>query len=253
MIIVDKKVVNNIPVIEMVDSNQTEKNIPLAIFYHGVTNQKEQGLTAGYELAQRGFRTLIPDAFLHGERKKDAYHGPKEMAFWQIELNTVEELPTLVDYYVAKGLTTKDQITVTGLSMGAIATCMAFAKYPWIKSGGCLMGNPDPSSFTQWLLTSQWRSVVEGLDNIDQDVILQAMVPFNPLSLKKGPEKIAGRSLYVWHGQEDETVPFEQMKAFMETISNEPYAQNVHFEFYEGHAHKVPYEIFVQMAEYLAD
>ncbi|MGP6139994.1 prolyl oligopeptidase family serine peptidase [Jeotgalibaca sp. A127] len=251
MIIVDKKIVNNIPVIELVKSNQIDKKIPLAIFYHGVTNQKEQGLTAGYELAQRGFRTIIPDAFLHGERKEEPYQGPKEMAFWHIELKTVEELPALVDYYVAKGLATKNQVTVTGLSMGAIATCMAFAKYPWIKAGGCLMGNPDPSSFTQWLLTSQWRSVVEGLESIDQDVVLQAMAPFNPLSLKRAPEKIAGRPFYIWHGEEDETVPFEQMKAFVESISQEPYAKNVHFEFYEGHAHKVPYEVFVKMADYL--
>lgn len=252
MIVMEKKVIANIPVIEMVASELAHDTLPMALFYHGVTQQKEQSLTAGYELAQRGFRTVIPDAFLHGDRKVETYKGPKEMAFWSIQLKTIEELPILVDYYVDQKLATQDNVTVTGLSMGAIATCMAFVKYPWIKAAGCLMGNPDPLSFTQWLLTSQWRSVVENLESINQDFIKEAMAPFTPLSMKNAPEKIAGRPLYIWHGKDDETVPYKQMSEFIAEIRDKPFAKKLQVEFYEGHAHKVPYEIFVKMSQYLA-
>ena len=64
MIVIERKVINNIPIIEMVEQDSLHKNVPSALFYHGVTNQKEQGLMAGYELAQKGFRTVIPDAYL---------------------------------------------------------------------------------------------------------------------------------------------------------------------------------------------
>lgn len=251
MIIVDRKIVQNIPIIEMMDSNIVDEQAPLALFFHGVTNQKEQGLQPGYELAQRGFRVVIPDAYLHGERKDEPYHGPKEMAFWQIEMKTVEELPLLVEHYVSKGLAVKDDVSITGLSMGGIATCMAFAAYPWIKRAGCLMGNPDPMSFTQWLLTSQWRSLVEGLDNIDESMVNDIMRPFDAFSLLKAPEKIAQRPFYIWHGKDDQTVPFELMDQFVTMLTTNSDTSNLKVEFYEGHAHKVPYEIFVNMAEFL--
>lgn len=248
MIVIENKVINNIPIIEMVEKDSIDKNLPLAFFYHGVTNQKEQGLMAGYELAQKGFRTVIPDAYLHGERKDEPYQGPKEMAFWHIEMKTIEELPGIVDYYVSRQLASKDEVTVTGLSMGAIATCMAFVKYPWIKAAGCLMGNPDPISFTKWLLTSRWRDSIEEMAEVDEATVEIAMRPFLPLSLKESPEKIAGRPFYIWHGKEDETVPFSQMEQFVSSITGQDYGDNVHVTFSEGHAHKVPYAIFVEMA-----
>ena len=251
MIVIEKKVINNVPVIEMVEQDALHKNLPLALFFHGVTNQKEQGLTVGYELAKKGFRTVIPDAYLHGERIDEPYHGPKEMAFWHIEMKTIEELPEIVDYYVSRQLASHNSVTVTGLSMGAIATCMAFAKYPWIKAAGCLMGNPDPVSFTKWLLTSHWRDSIEEMANVDEATIEVAMRPFLSLSLKEAPEKIAGRPFYIWHGKEDATVPFEQMEQFVTAIAEKDYARNVHATFSEGQGHKVPYEIFVAMAEVL--
>ena len=251
VIVIERKVINNIPIIEMVEQDSLHKNVPLALFYHGVTNQKEQGLMAGYELAQKGFRTVIPDAYLHGERKDEPYHGPKEMAFWHIEMKTVDELPEIVDYYVSRQLASKDAVTVTGLSMGAIATCMSFVKYPWIKAAGCLMGNPDPVSFTKWLLTSHWRDSIKEMAEVDEATIEIAMRPFLPLSLKEAPEKIAGRPFYIWHGKEDETVPFTQMEQFVASLSGHEFAENVHVTFSDNQAHKVPYAIFVEMAAIL--
>ena len=110
------------------------------------------------------------------------------------------------------------------------------------------MGTPDPVSFTKWLLTSRWQGSIEEMAEVDEATIEIAMRPFLPLSLKEAPEKIAGRPFYIWHGKEDETVPFSQMEKFVASLSGHDYAKNVHTTFSKGHAHKVPYTIFVEMA-----
>lgn len=251
MITVQRKEIQAIPVLEMVEQERMEEQLPLAIFLHGITNQKEKGLEPGYEMARRGMRVLIPDAFLHGERKKEEYQGTKEMAFWNIVWHSIEELPYLADHYVTEKKALANRISVTGLSMGAITTCMALAKYPWIHSAGCLMGTPDPIGFTEWVLSSHW---VEGMDPVDADIdeIDQLMAPFREWSLQDEPEKLAGRPFYIWHGTEDQSVPFEQMNAFVAKNEQEDYAANIKFEYGEGAGHKVPYEIFSHMADYLA-
>lgn len=249
MITIQRKLIHNIPVLEMVEEKRLEERTPVAVFFHGVTNQKERGLEPGYELAKQGMRVIIPDAFLHGERKAEEYNGKKEMEFWSVVWRSLEELPFLVDHYVAENLVLHSKVFVTGLSMGAITTCMAVARYPWIYGAAALMGNPDPIGFTEWILSSHW---VEGLeDEVKREDVATLMAPFREVSLKDQPEKIAGRPFYIWHGTADESVPFDQMNQFIEDIEAAPYAERVEFEYAEGHGHKVPYEVFGKMAEYL--
>ena len=250
MITIQRKIIHGIPVLEIVESKHENEELPLAIFLHGITNQKEKGLEPGYEMAKQGMRVVVPDAFLHGERKNESYNGSKEMAFWTIVWHSIEEIPFLVDYYVAQGKAMSTRVSVTGLSMGAITTCMAVVKYPWIHSAGCLMGTPDPIGFTQWVLTSHW---VEGMPPLDTDEVSELMNPFRELSLQDAPEKIAGRPFYIWHGTSDQSVPFEQMNSFVAQIQQEEYAKNVKFEYKEGAGHKVPYQIFEEMAEYIGN
>lgn len=248
VIIIERKEIHNIPILEIVEASRKEQRLPLAVYLHGVTNQKEKGLEPGYELAKQGMRVIIPDAYLHGERKQEEYNGQKEMEFWSIVWRSLEELPFLVDHYVTENLAHQSRVIVTGLSMGAITTCMAMARYPWIYAGGCLMGNPDPIAFTQWILTSHWT---DGMDDIDQQEAVALMAPFREVSLKEAPEKLAGRPFFIWHGTEDQSVPFEQMNDFVSQVEGEPYAEKMKFVYAEGHGHKVPYEVFSQMADYL--
>lgn len=252
VIIVNEFEISNIPVIEMVEKDATNKKLPLAFFLHGFTNQKEHGLMPGYEMARQGMRVIIPDAFLHGERKDESFSESKERAFWEIEWKTVHELPDIVDYYISKGLAAKNDVSVTGLSMGGIAVCMAMVKYPWIRSAACLMGNPNPLHFTNWLLTSKWQTDREELQVISPEAIDEMMKDFIPLTLQAFPEKIAGRPFYIWHGKADDTVPFSHMQHFANEVVGKDYARQVHVDFYEGYGHKVPLEIFKKMALFLA-
>ena len=249
-ITIERKLIHHIPVLELVETNKKNDRLPLAVVLHGITNQKEKGLEPGYELAKQGMRVIIPDAFLHGERKNEPYSGGKETEFWSIIWRSLEELPYLVDHYVTENLALNSRIHVTGLSMGAITTCMALVKYPWIYAGAALMGNPDPIGFTEWILSSHWVDGVED-NTVNKDDVIQLMAPFRELSLKEYPEKIAGRPFYIWHGTADKSVPFEQMDGFIKEIADEAYAKKINYNYAEGHGHKVPYEVFAEMAEFL--
>lgn len=249
MISIERKEIKQLPILEMVDYKLKEEKCPLVVFFHGITGQKEKSLEAGYELAQKGFRVILPDAFLHGERKNEHYDGPKEMEFWSIVWHNVEELPIIVDYYETHNLIYDGKISVAGLSMGGITTCIALAKYPWIYSAASLMGNPDPIGFTKWLVTSSW---VEGMPDIKTADIESTMAAFKPFSLQEHPEKIAGRPFYIWHGKEDNSVPFSQTEAFVSMIENKPFASQMEYDYYEGHGHKVPNDVFGKTAQFLA-
>lgn len=248
MILIKRKIIHHIPILEIVEEDKKGEAVPLALFYHGIMNQKERGLEPGYALAKKGMRVVIPDAYRHGERKEEAYEGEPAAEFWSVVLQNIKELPSLVEAYVDSGLAKKDQVSVTGLSMGGITTCIALTQYPWIHSAACLMGSPDPIGLSHWALKSRW---VEGLPPIDAEKVTALMAPFESLSLKEQPESLADKPFYIWHGTADESVPFDQMAQFVSDIRKEAYAEKICFRSTEGAGHRVPYAIFEEMAVFL--
>jgi len=250
MIIIEKKIIRNIPVLEIVEEKYKNDTLPLAFFFHGLTNQKERGLEPGYALASHGMRAVIPDAYRHGERKNEPYDGEPAAEFWSVVMHNIKEFPLIAADYVEKGLADITKISVTGLSLGGITTCIALTQFPWIHSAGCLMGTPDPIGLSHWALQSHW---VEGLPPIDTDKVNELMAPFAPLSLEKHPEAIAKKPFYIWHGTADESVPFKQMEQFVRAVQGKAFAANIRFVTSEGVGHKVPSAIFEGMAAFLGE
>lgn len=250
MILIERKIINDIPILEIVEEDKKQETTPLVFFYHGITNQKERGLEPGYALASNGMRVIIPDAYRHGERKEEAYAGEPAAEFWSVVLKNIKELPDIVEAYVEAGLAKRETVSVTGLSMGGITTCIALTQYPWIHSAACLMGSPDPIGLSHWALQSRWA---EGLPPLDDEKVNALMAPFENLSLKEHPESLVDTPFYIWHGTADESVPYEQMEQFVNSISGESYADNICFRSTEGAGHRVPYAIFEEMAVFLGN
>ena len=98
MISIITKEINDLPILEICDSEKLGEELPLVFFYHGWTGCKERVLTQGYEIAKKGFRVILPDALYHGDRQEGDVKG-HVLEFWKIVLNSVKEFPTLVDYY----------------------------------------------------------------------------------------------------------------------------------------------------------
>ena len=100
MILIERKIINDIPILEIVEEDKKQETTPLVFFYHDITNQKERGLEPGYALASNGMRVIIPDAYRHGERKEEAYAGEPAAEFWSVVLKNIKELPDIVEAYV---------------------------------------------------------------------------------------------------------------------------------------------------------
>lgn len=250
MISIKNVIVKGLPLLEIVSQEHFSETLPTVFFYHGWTSSKESSMVNGYELAKQGFRALLPEAYLHGERKTST-SSPENMEFWDVILHNLNEITVLKDYYVEQGLTDPEKIGVAGLSMGGITTNAMLTQFPWIKAASVLMGTPSPIAFSKWLLNAPWA---EGLDiQLTEQQVNEAMEPLKHISLDLQPEKINGRPIYVWHGTKDELVPYSLTKKFIQMIQDKPYAENVQFETTVGGIHKVPYAISVEMAKFFKD
>lgn len=250
MISIKNVTVEGLPLLEIAPEATFTEKLPTVFFYHGWTNVKESSLVNGYELAKRGFRALLPEAHLHGERKStEPTKGNTD--FWDVVVHNLSEINTIKEYYITQELTDPDRIGVSGLSMGGITTSAMLTQFPWIKAAGVLMGTPSPVDFSKWILKSPWT---EGLDiDLTEEQIDQITDPLKAISLALQPEKIAERPVYFWHGTDDELVPYSLTNEFIQTIQDESYAKNIRFETTINGTHKVPYAISVEMADFFAE
>jgi len=250
MITVTETMVQSIPLLEVVEEGNKNKNIPVVVFYHGWTGCKESVLVHGYELARKGFRAVLPDALYHGSRKQKLSLIEAAMQFWPIIFNSVEELPVLKEHYEQKyknGI----KIGAAGLSMGGMTTSAILTKYPWVDAASILMRSVDPSGFTRWLLQSKAVSDVTSSIQLLSDVELGMLYKqLDSYSLEKQPGKIAGRPVHFWHATGDPVVPFWPTFDFYESIKDQPFAEKADFSVTEGGGHKVPYTEIQKMADF---
>lgn len=110
--------VGDIALIHAVPAGQYQQPLPTVFFYHGYTSSKEVYAYFGYALAKAGFRVILPDADLHGER----YHGDAAQRlahFWEILRRNIDELPALKAHFAERGVIDGTRIGVAGASMGA--------------------------------------------------------------------------------------------------------------------------------------
>ena len=90
-VVVRKRKVGNIPLLEVVAEDKIYEPLPLIIYYHGWQTAKELVLTQGRKLAAKNFRVLLPDAANHGERKTKTSEIPSmSLVFWWIILKTLD-------------------------------------------------------------------------------------------------------------------------------------------------------------------
>ncbi|HEM1602687.1 TPA: hypothetical protein U0Y36_000427, partial [Listeria monocytogenes] len=97
MIQVENEQIAGIPVLHISNSENADQMLPTIIFYHGFTSQKELYLHYGYLLAQRGFRVVLPDAKLHGERLQGANPEDQATFFWDVIETNIIEFPLITN------------------------------------------------------------------------------------------------------------------------------------------------------------
>lgn len=201
-----------IAVIHAVPSGNYEKPLPTVFFYHGYTSSKEVYAYFAYALAKVGFRVVLPDCEMHGERF-DGDETRRLGHFWEILKRNVDELPALKAHFAQRGLIDAERVGVAGASMGGMTTLGAFSRYTWVKAAASLMGAGYFTSLAQRLyppLDPQGQP-------LNDAAFAARLSPLAAYEIEHHWENLAGRPLLLWHGETDDVVP----AAESERLANE--------------------------------
>lgn len=249
MILVDKKIVANIPLLEIVRNDLLDRAVPTVFFFHGFTSAKEHNLHYAYLLAEKNIRVILPEADLHGERSRNISMEEQALHFWEIILKNIDELGLLKDEYVNRHLTVENQIGVVGTSMGGITTFGALCKYDWITAAVSLMGNPAYHHFARYLvaeLQSQGHEIPYSDQQLEGEY--QKLLP---VDLSMQPEKLNNRPLLFWHGKKDPIVPYTYAHEFYQKVKkNYEYSDHIQFILDNHAGHKVSREGLLATVEW---
>jgi hypothetical protein len=192
----------NIAVIHAVPAGQYEQPLPTVFFYHGYTSSKEVYAYFAYALAKAGFRAVLPDCDMHGERF-DGNETRRLAHFWEILKTNVDELPALKRHFERRGLIAEQRVGVAGASMGAMTSLGAFTRYPWVKATASLMGSG--------YFTSLARTLYPPLDEqgqpLDEATFAARIALLADYGVEHHWDSFAGRPLLFWHGEADDVVP----------------------------------------------
>ncbi|MGF3072481.1 serine aminopeptidase domain-containing protein [Facklamia sp. P12945] len=228
-------------------SEQVNQPLPLVFFYHGWTNSAGEHLHYGMEIARQGFRVVMPDAYLHG--KRGDRKSLELQGFLMALRANIEEFPLLFDHFKS---TTKDNfVAVSGMSMGAMTTLLLLSRHPFLSAAVSLMGSAHISKLIDQNIINNQSSSNQSLTN--NQLLKETHKEFAIIyqsDLSKQAEKIANRPLYIWHGENDPLVPYQDTVEFVESIIDQPYSQNTYFN-HEPAYHRVPFKEIVKMASFL--
>lgn len=245
--------IGNIPILEFTPTDKMDQPLPLVIFYHGWTNTKEDSATEAIELVKRGFRVVLPDCLMHGDRY---VHNTKvaDELFFKVLLQNMTEFPAIINYYVERYLIKDDYIAVSGLSMGGITSAMLLTHHPEIKAASILMGTPKLLTYAK-LLAQQYFENSQGTEEAANDETAAQLQKLGDylahFDLSLMPHKINQRPLLFWHAQGDPTIPHNLTEDFFEENFQQSYANHTHFVSDQAGKHKVTYLAAFRQAAFL--
>lgn len=250
MIAISKESWNDIPLLHVVDQEKKEQPLPTLTYIHGFTSAKEHNLPLAYLLADKGYRVLLPDAMLHGDRETDISYKERQLQFFDIVQQNLDEIESIYEELIAKNLLDGNRFGLAGTSMGGITTAAALTQFSWIKTAGVLMGSPKITSFAKQLI--EYMKQEQKDFPIPDEQISVLLNQLKEIDLSLQVEKLFGRPLFFWHGEDDNVVPFEQAYSFYEeAINHYKNPENISFLKEMGHGHKVSRFAIVEFVKWL--
>ena len=223
MIKIYRRMLQDIPVLEVVEEEFRYSQVPLVVFYHGWRSDKELVLTQARKLAAKKIRVVLPDAMNHGQRLQDISSIPS-FTFWSTIQGNIAEFSLIENFYLKRDLVKNNKIGVGGYSMGGMTTGALLTQHPEITAAAIIMGSPKLNEYAKLVRDSAHKHNIYVPDDMAQ---ITSWLDY--YDLDKHPEKIANRPLLFWHGTEDERIPYQESKSFFNEIQDQPYAEQVAF------------------------
>ncbi|MUV07729.1 prolyl oligopeptidase family serine peptidase [Planococcaceae bacterium Storch 2/2-2] len=243
----------SIPYLHITKDGQENDPLPTVFFLHGFQSAKEHNLHYAYNLAMRGMRVILPEARLHGERDEQYTTFQMGMEFWPTVLQSIQEVGTLYEHLNERGLLIEGKIGVGGTSMGAITTYGCLSMYDWISAAVSMMG----SAHYEKLARGQIRYFEKkGMElPLSKETIDQLLENLTTYDLSNDLTRLNGRPLFIWHGEEDEIVPFELTYVLVDQLQSlyEQTPERLLFIADEERGHSVPRKAMIRSTEWFAE
>ena len=207
--------------------------LPTLLFWHGFTSSKEVYAYFAVELAQAGFRVVMPDADMHGAR----FNGDTELRltrFWEILKSNIDEVPAIERALREKKLVEEGRFAVAGASMGGMTALGAMARYSHITSVASMMGSGYFMSLSQTLFPPLVAKTPQ-----QKQAFAERMAPLASYDISEQLEKIASRPLLVWHGEADEVVPAAESFRLKNALREAKLDANLTFITEQGVGHRI--------------
>lgn len=203
--------IDDIPVIRLRPKMEAEK-LSTIIFYHGWSSSKESQRMRGYILSNFGFQVFIPDSINHGERNPIDYIDPINMKdyFWPTVLNSIEESGKIIDYGIGKLDVDKNNIGVSGHSMGGFISSGIFTHNKRVKAGVILNGSCNWNYCNELIATM----IGEALNIPIKDELKKIQDKLIHLDPIMHMEAVRDRALLLINGESDDVVPMEGQRLF---------------------------------------
>lgn len=236
--------VEGIQLIHAVPVGKYHDLLPTVFFYHGFTSSKEIYSYFGYMLAKAGYRVILPDALMHGARAEPD-EGVLLNNFWRILQTNVTDLALLKETFVARGLADENRLGVGGVSMGGMTTMAALVHFPWVKVAANLMGSGYFSSLADHLYPSFGADTGLTREAFERETELLLS-----LDIRDKTALIASKPLLVWHGEQDDVVPFDESARLRQTLEAYNDAANLTFISEPAAKHRVSVYASIRTTEF---
>ncbi|WP_421384162.1 prolyl oligopeptidase family serine peptidase [Bacillus salacetis] len=253
MITIKKDQVGSIPVLNLSLEEAANEKLPAVFFIHGFTSAKEHNLHYAYYLAEKGYRVLMPDTLLHGEREEGLDETRLSVKFWEIVMTTIEELGMLKIHYTQSGLIDEERLGLAGTSMGGIVTLGALTNFPWIKTAVSLMGCPSYTALANAQINGlKKKGYTLPYSNEELNSLMDMLEKYD---LSKHPEVLEGKALFFWHGKQDTVVPYQPAYDFYETLLEEgqPKLRDLQFMSDDLGGHKVSRDGVLKSVQWISE
>lgn len=235
---INKEMWSDIPLLHVSQDEEMNRPLPTIIYLHGITSSKEHNLPIAYLLAEQGYRVILPDAMLHGEREEDISAVALQMRFFEIIKQNLDDIEAIYQELAAKNLIQGDRLGVAGTSMGGITTAAALTQFSWISVAGILMGTPKLTDFATMAINNMKEQSPD--ITIPEQQVQSIMEEMGEIDLSRRMETLFDRPLFFWHGEDDQVVPFDQSYSFyQEAVKTYTNPEQIQFIREANRGHKV--------------
>lgn len=197
---------NGVPMTHFEPLGPASKSVPTIFVFHGWASSKENYEFIAEILSHYGYRVIVPDAPLHGERQ-----GARNLQtdFWKVVLQSVEEFGSILDFANEKWGVTPEETAIVGSSMGGFVAPGIFSRHANLN---CLVSINGSGAW------EESERVFRQLDGRPpaSDIELAEIRKFDPL---QNITNLPIRPVLLQHGDSDTVIPVVGQRKFYEHLS----------------------------------